>query len=411
MKTIGIWGLLVVILFAYSPASATDRLDTLLGKHIVGYQGWFSCPGDKAQLGWRHWFRGAKPDVSQLVVDQWPDTSELNVTDRCDTGLLLRKGQHAYLFSSENPNVIEKHFAWMKRYGIDGVALQRFDSELRNPIPLKHTNIVMDNVRSAAEAEGRGFFIMYDLSGDDPDIVARVTRDWTALIQNMKLTDSPSYMRHKGKPLVGLWGLGFKDRKIDAAQAEALIHFFRTSAAPATVIGGVPSGWRTLTGDSRAEPAWSDVYRSLDVISPWTVGRFADRVEAARFMKDYVIADMAETKRLKVDYLPVIFPGMSWYNGQKGRVPLNNIPRLCGNFYNSLARLMRAAGARMLYTAMFDEVNEGTAIFKVVTDSNETPTDSVMATLGNHDCRARSDMYLKEAGAITRSLHADFLRR
>src|SRR5271170_3359263 len=66
---------------------------TLIGKHVVGYQGWFSCPDDKAKLGWRHWFRGSQPEPNNLVVDMWPDTSELSPGELCPTGLILATGK------------------------------------------------------------------------------------------------------------------------------------------------------------------------------------------------------------------------------------------------------------------------------------------------------------------------------
>jgi hypothetical protein len=45
--------------------------------------------------------------------------------------------------------------------------------------------------------------------------------------------------------------------------------------------------------------------------------------------------------------------------------PLNAIPRLKGRFFWSQIAAAKRAGADMLYVAMFDEVDEGTAIFKV----------------------------------------------
>ena len=44
---------------------------------------------------------------------------------------------------------------------------------------------------------------------------------------------------------------------------------------------------------------------------------------------------------------------------------LNDIPRLQGRFFWSQIIAAKRAGAEMLYVAMFDEVDEGTAIFKV----------------------------------------------
>jgi hypothetical protein len=50
--------------------------------------------------------------------------------------------------------------------------------------------------------------------------------------------------------------------------------------------------------------------------------------------------------------------------------PLNQIPRQKGRFYWDLISEAIDAKARMLYVAMFDEMDEGTAIFKC---SNNPP--------------------------------------
>ena len=46
----------------------------------------------------------------------------------------------------------------------------------------------------------------------------------------------------------------------------------------------------------------------------------------------------------------------------------NQIPRLKGEFLWSQFVAAKRAGASMIYVAMFDEVDEGTAIFKCVND-------------------------------------------
>ena len=61
------------------------------------------------------------------------------------------------------------------------------------------------------------------------------------------------------------------------AVAKTIIEWFKTNAPPkyrATVLGGVPAFWRTLGRDSRHDKRWNQVYRSFDIISPWTVGRY-----------------------------------------------------------------------------------------------------------------------------------------
>jgi len=59
----------------------------------------------------------------------------------------------------------------------------------------------------------------------------------------------------------------------------------------------------------------------------------------------------------------------------------------------------------MLYTAMFDEINEGTAIFKLVIDPSQEPVGTNFFALDAHECPTpTSDMYLRLAGQATRAL-------
>jgi hypothetical protein len=67
------------------------------------------------------------------------------------------------------------------------------------------------------------------------------------------------------------------------------------------------------------------------------------------------------------EYLPVAFPGFSWHN-QRPASRLDEIPRLKGRFLWKQYVEAKKAGATMLYQAMFDEMDEGTAIFKCTND-------------------------------------------
>ena len=68
-------------------------------------------------------------------------------------------------------------------------------------------------------------------------------------------------------------------------------------------------------------------------------------------------------------YVPVVYPGFSWHNLSRYEFPddikpSGSIPRQGGRFYWQQIYTNLRGGAKMLYVAMFDEVNEGTAIFK-----------------------------------------------
>jgi hypothetical protein len=229
---------------------------------------------------------------------------------------------------------------------------------------------------------------------------------------DLHLTDSPAYIFDRGKPVVGVWGLGFKDRDITPDQATAIIRYFHTASVPAAVLGGVPASWRNLGSDRQytdasTEGQWATVYRSLDVISPWTVGRFRNDNGADAFARLRLVPDIAETRQLGIEYLPVVSPGYSRYHdaGLSSKSPLNLAPRRCGAFYQRQIDNTIKAGAQMLYTAMFDEINEGTAIFKLAVDGSQEPTGTDLFALDANGCRAaRSDMYLRLAGEATRAL-------
>ena len=165
-------------------------------------------------------------------------------------------------------------------YDLAGVFLQRFTVRLDSPALLGFRDAVAENVRSAAEANGRVFAIMYDISGHPREtVVTAVERDWVHLVDTLHVTDSPRYLHHRGRPLLAIWGFGFTDRSPTAVQAAELIEFFKNHPDPryrVTLLGGVPARWRTLSRDSQTDPKWADVYRSFDIVSPWTVGRFRD---------------------------------------------------------------------------------------------------------------------------------------
>jgi hypothetical protein len=223
---------------------------------------------------------------------------------------------------------------------------------------------------------------MYDLSGLRPGNASVVITDWKRLQEDFQLTDAaknPALLRHRGKPLVALWGLGFNDRAPMLDDWKELIRFFKNDAAPGgcTVMLGVPAYWRTLNRDTIADPALHELIAGADVVSPWTVGRYNSPKDVASHTAKTVTPDIAWCRERKLDYLPVAFPGFSWHNLSAGRgksAPVNAIPRLGGRFFWSQCRQFQKAGAEMLYVAMFDELDEGTAIFKTRSDPPAGPS-------------------------------------
>ena len=375
----------------------------------MGYQGWFACPGDGSPVdGWVHWFQAEtpRPNANNVTVDMWPDSSEIGTEDLCATPFTLPDGSPAYLYSNYNYNVVLKHFLWMKQYGIHGVFLQRFLAPLEDRRYIGLLNRSAKNVRRAAYVHDRTFAIMYDISGhNQATLVEDLKRDWRFLVDWLDITQSPNYQRHEGKPVLGIWGLGFTDRPGTPEQAAELISWLKSDAESkyqVTLIGGVPTHWRVLAGDSKSTAEWASVYRSFDVISPWSVGRYSNGTQADHFRERQIDPDLEYVASHGMGYLPVVFPGFTWHNLKGGK--LNQIPRDCGRFFWRQAYNAVSAGAEMLYVAMFDEVDEGTAMYKLAPTAKEIPAQGNFVPLNIDGCGLPSDWYLILGGWAQRML-------
>jgi len=422
LNCIGVGGLLAVVfasfLFSLGPTSAAnadERVDasTLTGKLIAGYQGWFACPGDGARLGWGHWRVDA-----HLTVDSLPDMTDFPASERCATDLKTADGQTIYLFSSYNAATLEHHFAWMEQYGIDGVALQRFATGLMNPQVLEARDVQLTRLTKAAEDHGRIFFIMYDLSGLSSDKASVVVEDWSRLEQR-GVTRSAAYARHRGHPLLALWGLSFPNQvpiePVDAARLIDSLNQASSAFGGITIFAGVPSYWRTHDHDASRNKAWDAVWRRVGVISPWSVGRYTDAGSVDVYRRDVTQKDLDATRQMGIDYMPVVYPGFSFANTSHAMHSAppsksNQIPRNCGHFFWNQVHSALEAGASMLYIAMFDELNEGTAILKMLPTAPSAPitglpSEDTFVMLDADGCKLPSDWYLRLAGAASTALH------
>ena len=381
--------------------SAVDP-STMNRKLLMGYQGWFAAPGDGSAFNsWWHWFSSLPTTAANTAFDFWPDTSELGTDELFSTSMTYSNGTTAKLYSAYNQKTVVRHFQWMQTNNLDGVFLQRFLSDLSGNT-LAFRNQVTTNVRVGAETYGRVFAIMYDISGYATNtLVSTLTNDWLYLVNTQKVTNSPSYLRHKGKPVVAIWGFGFSGRLDSPQQAQQVIDWFH--AAGCTVMGGVATGWRTLSGDAQTNAAWANVFRSFDVISPWTVGRYSNNSGADSYMSTYIVPDLADCTANGVDYMPVIFPGFSWANLQKNGL-YNQIPRNGGKFYWEQAYNSVVSGCSMVYGAMFDEVDEGTAMFKCVPTAAQLPAQGTFVPLNIDGYNLNSDWYLRLANQAGKML-------
>jgi hypothetical protein len=378
-------------------------------KLLMGYQGWFTCPGDGSRVnGWFHWFSNNTPNASSFRVDMYPDASELTPAERCPTNMTYPNGQPAYLYSAYNPTTVMRHFQWMSDYGIDGVFLQRFGTELADPAFFDERNVVTKNVQAGSEAYGRVFAVMYDTSGmNGSTFVNALEKDWKYMVDVLKVTESPAYLHQNGKPVLAIWGLGFTEHPGTPQQAMELVNFFKNNPDPkyqVSLVGGVPTSWRTLQGDSLSDPGWSDYYCSLDVISPWTVGRYSSDIEVDVY-KLNMIQDMAAASQCGVEYMPVVYPGTAFHNDSG--TPFNLIPRRGGNLYWRQVYNAVSINVPMIYNAMFDEVDEDTAMYKIAATKADEPAGVELVSMDTDGYNLPSDWYLRLAGAASQMLRGE----
>lgn len=368
-------------------------VSTLRGKVMCGYQGWFTAPGDGSGRGWSHYGRNGKFAPGQCSIDLWPDVSELADDEKFPTDFRDAAGNVASVFSSHRRPTVVRHFRWMQEYGIDGAFVQRFAVETRPTANFHHVNTVLANCRAGANLHGRAYAVMYDLSGLRRGEMSHVIEDWKLLRDRMRIGRDErdrAYLRHGGRPVVAVWGIGFNDdRGYTLDECEALVRFLKEDATygDCTVMLGVPTGWRTLDRDCVADPKLHDIIRLADIVSPWTVGRYDSPRGAQEHLRKCLHGDMAWCQEHAKDYLPVVFPGFSWHNLKRG-AKLDQIPRRKGEFLWAQYAAARDAGAVMVYQAMFDELDEGTAIFKCT----DTPPVGASRFLTNEGLQ--SDHYL-----------------
>lgn len=364
--------ILFIVLLTLLPARSNVKaqnqdsvlFQSLDGLVMAGYQGWFNAEDDGAGLGWKHYAKNGEFRPGRCSVEMWPDVSEYAKT--YPTGFRFADGSTARVFSSRDRSTTFLHFRWMQEYGIDGVFMQRFVTTLRSEKGRDNYDIILSNAVKAAEKYGRAICLMYDLSGMDTEHMGLLAEDWKRIGE--KLTESPNYLRHNGKPLVAVWGVGFNDnRKYGYDDIEEIIRVLKSSGC--SILLGVPAFWRTLSMDALPDRRLHSLLEQADVIHPWFVGRYNN--DSYGRIQEVIRQDLEWCRTHGKDYIPVVFPGFSWFNLKNGvAAPLNQIPRLGGEFLWKQVAGAIDAGARSIYIAMFDEIDEGTAIFKC---ANEVP--------------------------------------
>ena len=379
-------------LFISKSALAASPPGDVVGKVTVGYQGWFACVGDGAPINsWWHYSGGATPTPVTLtnIIHCWPDMRQFSTGYQ--TGFTnFGNGQPATLFSSYDQQTVNTHFRWMAENGIDTAALQRFDpysgtgftiggeGPTRNDMALK--------VKNAAEMYNRKFYIMYDVSGWNSNAMpAQIEYDWTNIMVQLQITNSPMYAMQNGKPVVCIWGFGFNDANHpwNAATCVSVIDFFKNQGC--YVIGGVPTWWRTGVSDSQSN--FLSAYSAFNMISPWMVGRIGTINDVNNFLANPQTGDLAYCNTNGIDYQPCVLPGDT---GQRAH----------GDFmWRQFANLIHL-GVQGIYISMFDEFNEGNQIACTAENASMVPVGStnLYFTLDQDGVPCSSDYYLRLTG-------------
>jgi hypothetical protein len=255
----------------------------------------------------------------------------------------------------------------MRNYSIDGAFLQHFLVELPGGPGDRHYPSrlrVLEHVRAAAKETGRVWAVAYDIAGMPADRIYEVlTRDWKKIVED-KITADPRYLHQGGKPVVQVWGF-YHDSPGNAmtpALANRLIDFFKADGPyTAYLVGGGSWEWRR-----NPDKSWRAFYERFDAYMPWNVGNYAtDKEGVKRAATGSWAGDLEACRKCGVEWIPVIYPGFSWDNLKRKPAGTSLIPRRQGAFlweqFHELARLR----VKSAYVAMFDEVDEATAIFKV----------------------------------------------
>ena len=154
---------------------------------------------------------------------------------------------------------------------------------------------------------------------------------------------------------------------------------------------------RERRNDAIPDAKLHDLIKMADVIMPWFVGRYG-KSDYSNF-HNLIQQDIAWCKENNVAYAPLCFPGSS----DRNMHPNNSInPRYGGQFLWDQMYFCIKSGAQMLYIAMFDEIDEGTAIFKCT----DTPPVTKISQFIGMDGKP-SDHYLWLTGKATQMLRKE----
>ena len=362
---------------ARSRVASTITVDssTIKNKVFAGYQGWVDTSR------WKHWFDDDKPDAPHNHFEMVPSMDEYPANSKRATHVKYTNGKTLSLYENTASGVVDLHFKWMQDYGLDGILLQRFSSN-------GHANKVLAQVDAAAEKHGRIYAVEWDIG-------QRADTSWDQKIQDdydktvKSFSHNSRYIKEKGKPVVAIFGIGLEKHEFATpSSAQALIKWLQGKGL--YVIGSGPFDWRTK------HPTFEAVFSQFDAIMPWSVGRYKG-APGFEHQKSRLAADASLTSSRGQDYATVASPGSS--RGSWDKTLFNSFPRNGGTFFQSqIDYHLQLKGATFFFIAMFDEVQEGTAIYKFAADKSESCQGAQWLTADIDGVKVPGDHYLTMAG-------------
>jgi hypothetical protein len=357
-----------------------------------GYQAWHSAPDGGVFNQWIHWFDNNIPDAAHIHGDMWPDMSEYPAEDLFNTQMYYQNGQNAKVYSCSRYSTIDLHIKWMKEYGLKGQFFQAQQAAIDNPYILGRTDVITEYIRTACEKYKVKFCMMpcnnAKTAEQNQNIVSKFINYWKHCVDDLRITESPQYMHQNGRPVIGFWGLGFDNRPMTVAEANEILDFFQNAPEQkyrVYVMGGVPVSWR-----SSPKAGWDSVFLRLDMISPWRT-IFNLTPTAVQNMVD----DLAYCNQHGLDYNPVVSPGASTMHLNDDEAMRNWKPRNGGHFFWDQVYEVCKMGSKFMYVAMFDEVDEGTAMYKLAASQEQCPAGAGQVPLNEDGYNLPSDWYLR----------------
>jgi hypothetical protein len=383
---------------ATTPKATPWKNDLDFGAYY-GYQAWHRGPEAK----WDHWFDNGIPDTEHMSGDNWPDFAEYPILYK--TQLRYPDGSPVMVYSCNDYETIDVHIRWMKEYGIKGCFLQRQQNNIHNPENLEAMDRKALHVRRACEKYGIKFCMMpcnndKSETGRGQEYIDIIINDWKHCVDELKITESPMYIHQNGKPVIGFWGIGNANRQLTPEQATQILDSFQTpseSRYQVYVMGGVPNDWLT-----KPKEGFVPVFERLDMISPWRP-IFYDPYN--QDWLDRMAGDKAYCDARGIDYNPTVSPGASVAYQHFDPTHRNKTPRDGGKYLWKQVYEVCKLGNKFMYVAMYDEIDEGTAMYKMAETQNDCPVlNPALVPLNEDGYNLPNDWYLQIGTEIQKML-------